>query len=93
MSGKRTKRILVSMSPELYQEIKDLADSRGVSMSMIVNLSLQGGFVALKMSADPNFQKFYEGKDDQELTRLVTKMVKTGKPVKLPDGSIMGSEE
>jgi len=79
MAAKRSKRILVSVKPEIYEEIKEFADLKGVSMSLIVNLSFQSGFVALKMASNPEFQKFIAGKDEEEIDRLVEKVVQEDK--------------
>lgn len=82
MTAKRSKRILVTIKPEHYDEVQKFADSHGVSMSMIVNLSFQSGFVALKLASDPEFQKFMIGKDEEEVDLLVKKVAREGKKAK-----------
>lgn len=71
------KRILVTVRPELYDEIKQLAESRGVGMSTIVNLALQGGFIALKMANEPLYQAYFaSGQDAVALNKALDKLKK-----------------
>lgn len=60
MVREKGKRILLTVKPALYDEIMKLSIEKGVSMSSIVNLSLQGGFIALKMSANPEYSDYFE---------------------------------
>lgn len=75
MAEKKSKRILVTVKADLYEEIKSLAESRGVSMSTVVNLSLQSGFVALKMAGNPDFQKYMAPQDEEKIDKLVKKAI------------------
>lgn len=73
------KRILVTVMPELYDEIKKMAQIRGVSLSSIANLAIQGGFIALKMAIDPKFQRYFDGSSDAEAFAQAADKVKKGK--------------
>jgi hypothetical protein len=67
----RRKRVLVSLSDETFEEIKKISDEKGVSMSSIINLSIQGGFIALKLSMKSEWQKHFEILDTVETGMVI----------------------
>lgn len=64
----KKKRAQVSLEPSLYDEIKAMAKAKSVTMSAILNLSVQSGYMALKMAENADWQKYFESQmEDKKL--------------------------
>lgn len=47
-------RYTLSLPSEIYNELKGMAEQRGVSIKEVVRQSLKFGLVAIKLEEDPN---------------------------------------
>jgi hypothetical protein len=74
-------RMTIYISPILVQKINQISSRLEISKAAVANLALQAGLKSLEMAGDPNWQTYFE------------KMIQEGRPILLPDGAIMGSEE
>jgi metal-responsive CopG/Arc/MetJ family transcriptional regulator len=52
------ERYTLSLPAELYGELKELAEHRGVSTNEMVRQCLKFGLVAMKIDGDPNAELF-----------------------------------
>lgn len=77
----KKNRLNVYLKPATLEEIKELADKLSMTQTGVAAMAIQAGLDTVRMSINPDFKKYF------------LEMIKTGKPVQLPDGSIMGSEE
>jgi hypothetical protein len=81
-------RIWSAVSPELNSTLDDWAFRLGMTKSSLINMAIQAGLASVIRAVAPE-QVF----TPKEWAGFVVEMMKTGKPVTLPDGSVLGSEE
>ena len=74
-------RMTVYLSPALTERVKAQAENLGISKSAVVQLAVEAGIKSIELARNPEWQAYF------------AKMIREGKPLTLPDGSIFGSEE
>jgi hypothetical protein len=84
----QNKRIQVSVSPELYDKLDGLAGRIGLNRNQLAVMSMQAGFDAIFRTMFP-----MEALGEKGLAGIMAEMAKTGQPIRLPDGTVIGSEE
>lgn len=89
----KKERMNVYLEPELKKRIYDTAAKVGMQPGVFASLAIRAGLDAVAIAIDPNWQEYFEKNMSAELKQAAIEMVKTGKPVTLSDGSVIGSEE
>jgi hypothetical protein len=71
------QRFTLTLPAPVYQELKQEADARGISVAEVARQVLKFGLVALKLDGDPNVDLYVKEKTAQADSEGGTKIIET----------------
>jgi hypothetical protein len=82
------KKISMNITDELDEKLITFSKKMGVSKSYLIIASVNAGLGGIIRATFPE-----ESMSPAQWAKIITDMMKTGVPIVLPDGSIVGSED
>jgi type II secretory pathway component PulM len=84
----QNKKLYIVITDEFDEKLSSWSKRLAVSKSQLAAMAAQAGLDNIVRSVSPQ-----ETFTPQQWAQILAEMVKTGKPVQLPDGTVVGSEE
>lgn len=81
------KRTYITLGPELEAKLKELSARMGVTKTQLISMCVTAGMGNVMRAFYPE-----EAITAEKYAQIIAEMIKTGQPITLPDGSIVGSE-